>query len=609
MAGRIIIDDGNRLLDNNGNPISGGKLRAYVAGTSTPATLYTTSELATAHTDPVVADSSGFLPQMWAADLSAYDVKTYAANDTSYTTPLQEYLDVSPLPLSLSTSLAEARTYYVRTDGSDSNGGLTNTSGGAFLTIQAAINAAFALNLGGNVVTIQVADGTYAGAISINGRPLGGYAEQFLRIIGNESNPENVVISVSGNCLTTGNQAYVYLAGLTFVSTGKGWFIDGESVVEHQNCRFGDCTQEMILTLGGSRVRALGTTTIVGDAQYFIHATKRSLVDFGSRTIVYTGNPTFSVYLFGLNDSSLHLDSATITNTATGPILVHKNAFMNVSSLTGNYLGGTAPVVQDGGYIAVADKMQNALFYVRPDGSDQNDGLANTAGRAWLTLGGAISNLQLLPPDPVTVGAGGGIRSCTLNVAAGTYTGNVTLKDLPAFNYVNILGDETTPANVHINVTGDAFTADSISTRYHVRGFRITASSYCIRAEQGSHVLYRNCAFGTASAHIVAETGASVEATGNYSITGAASYHIIQRYGSIVDIPNAVVTITGTPAFTVFHYNKSGFARWAGSSFSGSATGTRYEVLLNGVIDTNGGGASFLPGNAAGSSATGGQYA
>ena len=44
-------------------------------------------------------------------------------------------------------------------------------------------------------------------------------------------------------------------------------------------------------------------------------------------------------------------------------------------------------------------------------------------------------------------------------------------------------------------------------------------------------------------------------------------------------------------------------------TFVGSATGARYSVALNGVIQTTGAGASYLPGNSAGSSATGGQYA
>ena len=44
------------------------------------------------------------------------------------------------------------------------------------------------------------------------------------------------------------------------------------------------------------------------------------------------------------------------------------------------------------------------------------------------------------------------------------------------------------------------------------------------------------------------------------------------------------------------------------NTFSGSATGKRFEATVNGVIYSSGAGASYLPGNAAGTTATGGQY-
>ena len=50
---------GQQFFDNNGNPLSGGKLHSYAAGTTTPQTTYTSATGATAHTNPIVLDSAG----------------------------------------------------------------------------------------------------------------------------------------------------------------------------------------------------------------------------------------------------------------------------------------------------------------------------------------------------------------------------------------------------------------------------------------------------------------------------------------------------------------------------------------------------------------------
>jgi hypothetical protein len=50
---------GQQFFDNNGVPLSGGKLYSYAAGTTTPQTTYTSVSGATAHTNPIVLDSAG----------------------------------------------------------------------------------------------------------------------------------------------------------------------------------------------------------------------------------------------------------------------------------------------------------------------------------------------------------------------------------------------------------------------------------------------------------------------------------------------------------------------------------------------------------------------
>jgi hypothetical protein len=63
-----------QFFDNNGNPLSGGKLFSYVAGTTTPAVTYTSSLGTTAHTNPIVLDSGGRVPsgEIWLTDGAIY---------------------------------------------------------------------------------------------------------------------------------------------------------------------------------------------------------------------------------------------------------------------------------------------------------------------------------------------------------------------------------------------------------------------------------------------------------------------------------------------------------------------------------------------------------
>jgi hypothetical protein len=58
---------GAQFFDNNGNPLSGGKLYTYEAGTTTPAATFTSLAGTTAHTNPIILDSAGRVPggEIW----------------------------------------------------------------------------------------------------------------------------------------------------------------------------------------------------------------------------------------------------------------------------------------------------------------------------------------------------------------------------------------------------------------------------------------------------------------------------------------------------------------------------------------------------------------
>jgi hypothetical protein len=57
---------GAQFFDDNGTPLVGGLLYTYTAGTTTPATTYTTSAGTIANTNPIVLDSGGRTPyEIW----------------------------------------------------------------------------------------------------------------------------------------------------------------------------------------------------------------------------------------------------------------------------------------------------------------------------------------------------------------------------------------------------------------------------------------------------------------------------------------------------------------------------------------------------------------
>lgn len=66
---------GAQFFDNNGVPLSGGKLYTYAAGTTTPQTTYTSSSGAVAHSNPIVLDAAGRVPgssEIWLSSGVSY---------------------------------------------------------------------------------------------------------------------------------------------------------------------------------------------------------------------------------------------------------------------------------------------------------------------------------------------------------------------------------------------------------------------------------------------------------------------------------------------------------------------------------------------------------
>jgi hypothetical protein len=71
-----------QFFDSNGNPLAGGKLYSYAAGTTTPETTYTSVSGLTANPNPIILNSGGRVPsEIWLTDGVVYKFGLYTSTD------------------------------------------------------------------------------------------------------------------------------------------------------------------------------------------------------------------------------------------------------------------------------------------------------------------------------------------------------------------------------------------------------------------------------------------------------------------------------------------------------------------------------------------------
>lgn len=247
----------------------------------------------------------------------------------------------------------------------------------------------------------------------------------------------------------------------------------------------------------------------------------------------------------------------------------------------------------------------SGTYYVRTDGSDSNNGLANTSGGAFLTLQKAVDVVAALDLSTYDV---------TINVADGTYTAGATVSGpWVGSGTVTIIGNTSTPANVIVSTTSASCFTVTNAGRLTLRGMelRTTTSGSCLFAQNGGRIsVGSNMRLGTCAAyHMFSKNLSTIAISANYEIVGGATVHYQLETGGLITCNGITVTVTGTPAFTAFaSAARAAILEAFSSTYSGAATGTRYTAGENSIIFTNGGGASYFPGNVAGSTSTGGQY-
>jgi hypothetical protein len=262
-------------------------------------------------------------------------------------------------------------------------------------------------------------------------------------------------------------------------------------------------------------------------------------------------------------------------------------------------------------YLSTAREVLTAdrTYYYRTDGSDSNDGLTNTSDGAFLTrqkacdvVGGLDSSIY-----DVTIEQGNN----------GTFAGCV-VKTMMGAGKIIFVGDTTTPSNC---VFSSQLSVEDCMSRVEFGGFKFTGTDsagsaiYAVNNKKIS--MTGKCEIASGGAQQIYVQSGSAELGDDYTISAGSTHsHILAIIDSVVTTPNAhTITLTGTPGYST---SGGGFVYCdrtslvsivtGNTTFSGSATGKRYNVQSNGVIFTGGGGATYFPGNVAGTTATGGQY-
>lgn len=252
--------------------------------------------------------------------------------------------------------------------------------------------------------------------------------------------------------------------------------------------------------------------------------------------------------------------------------------------------------------------MATLQLYVTAGGSDTNPG---TIGLPFLTIQRAINYIYN------TLDLNG--FAVTVNVGGTTFTAGFIASGLPVGTSTPIIIQGV--AGTTINVTNGNCIVALSGAAIQVSGMLLEATG---SGNSGNGILVSSAAnvtlgsgmnFGACgSAHMLADNAAGISANGiSYTISGSSPVHMQGGISGITTVISCAVTLTGTPNFSSAFAvgSQNGSVNGYNNTYSGAATGLRYAVDSNGVVNTRGQQATpttaYFPGNAPGITSTGGQ--
>ncbi|WP_240233629.1 hypothetical protein [Devosia lacusdianchii] len=307
--------------------------------------------------------------------------------------------------------------------------------------------------------------------------------------------------------------------------------------------------------------------------------------------------------------SSWILTVATSTGNAPPTLPTTSNAYWQLLARQGTDGAGTVTTLTEGPGISIdlTDPTNPVIaatgrerlaadraIFIRSDGNDSNDGLANTAGGAFLTLQGAWNK----------VANGLDLSGYTVSffLGAGSFAG-VRDAGKPLVGGKGIIRGAGS-ASTTIAMAGNDCIEISQS-EVTIAHFKMTNSNgSAVHAYRGGVVtLGEDIDFGACSeAHHFCDNEGQIVCTDGYKISGAAPFHFLAHTGGFIAASGRTVTITGTPAFSSAFAcaTRGGILEAAEMTFTGSATGRRFLVDNGGVLWANNLSPTYFPGSTAG---------
>lgn len=270
--------------------------------------------------------------------------------------------------------------------------------------------------------------------------------------------------------------------------------------------------------------------------------------------------------------------------------------------------------MMDSRYSKLTPPPATTFYVVGPTGNDGNTGLAATAAQGFATIAGAIATLNSRYST---------LSRITLNVSAGTYAGfSVDAGNIRSWR-INGAGVTSTIIDASSTAVNGGRALLINGTDVIIQNADWKAFNECVGVSPQGGVLEvagaNNFEMASAGSYGINAAGGQIGVYGNVKFSGSGIACIAATSGAIrLGYTDGITTrnvafewAAGTTVSSgnVMATDSGSIMAFPSAVFQdGFPTGKKYDVRLNGTVNTQGSGVNFFAGTVAGASATGGQY-